>query len=541
MSIDGFLTCLALLVALYTIAPPVAKLRFRLLGWRIWLPSVLLIGSIFYLLLFKYVGLPCDSSPCTWLILEEESRAPNDIAFLVAVLWLGVLAIAYRTRKFSIRSYSTFRNLVEQLLSDRRYGELVELIEPHIENLAKRASRSHWYQRALDRIRIHGTEQEKWLKLPPDAQKGKLEQSLSKRLIKQAHSLALYALKPIASIFPSKDSAEGHARLVIRRILTHEDFVRYISQERSIFALRLMAADRVDYYDFSDRSLTYMIQPPGGPLRQEIWHNDNISQNFYVIDPDNRIINFLFKDARVAERLEVYRPIGDFAIYCVEEDEAYQRFLNSKPRDFEKAKKSDNLFLSCHFFDIMVRSAVRDKIEWHMWLYYMNLLLARIVKRIDAEAPGYDRDSEFPNYAHFIIYTIIQNLRGWVELFENLEVGHVAARIDTLEARHENGSIVKSAILSIGICVKELLRSENVTDKFISYILEVALRAVAAAQQHANGGRVAQALRNSILEGGPLGLEKDYGRRLLVCFRGMDHIVQSEHGELREELERRFA
>ncbi|MGX7953164.1 hypothetical protein ACWPM1_11440 [Tsuneonella sp. HG249] len=307
-----------------------------------------------------------------------------------------------------------------------------------------------------------------------------------------------------------------------------------------MFALSLMTADRVDYYEFSDRSLTYMIEAPGGPLRQEIWDNDNLDRHFYVIDQENYIINFLFKDARVAEKLEVYRPIGEFAIYCVDEDETYQRFLNSKPRDIDKAKKNDSLFLSCHFFDIMVRSAVRDKIEWHMWLYYMNLILSRVVKNIDINASGYDRESEFPNYAHFIIYTIIRNLREWIQLFEYVENDHVAARIKTVRAQHENASIVKSAILSIGICLKELLRSEDVTNEFIAYILEVILRALRAAQQHANGSRVAQALSNSILEGGPMGLEKGDGHRLLICFCEMDHIVQSEHRELKGELERRF-
>lgn len=540
MSIDGFLGCLALLVALYTIAPPVAKLRLRLLGWRIWLPSVLLLAAIFYLLLFKYVGLYCYSSYCTRLSLDHDSRAPNDLAFLMAVLWLCVLAIGYRARKFSIRNYSTFRSLVEQLLSDRRYGELVELVEPHIGNLAKRASRSHWLQRTLDKVRVHGTEKAAWIELLTGKER-EVDPSLLKSLWGGAKSLGLYALKPIAFVFPSEDSAERHARLVIRRILTNENFVRFVSQERSMFALRLMATDRVDYYEFSDRSLTYMIEGPGGPLRQELWDNDNLGRCFYVLDPENQIISFLFRDTKIAEKLEAYRPIGEFALACIDEDEAYRRFLNSKPRDLDKVKRNDNLFLVCHFFDIMVRSAARDKIEWHMWLYYMNLIIARIVKIIDVEAPGYDRDTEFPNYSHFIIYTIFRNLREWIELFKCLEDDHIALQMETVDARHENGRIVKSAILSIGICLRELLRSDNVTNEFIAYILEVILRGLRAAQQHENGGRVAQALTNSILEGGPIGLDQPEGHRLLICFHEMDHMAQIEHRELRDELERRFA
>lgn len=541
MSIDGFLGCLALLVALYTIAPPVAKLRLGLLGWRLWLPSILLVAAIFYLLLFKYVGLNCSKAYCAWLTLDEDSRAPNDLAFVIAVLWLGMLVIIYRARKFSIRNYSTFRNLVEQLLSDRRHGELVELVEPHIENLAKRASRSHWLQRALDKVRVHGTEKAAWIQALAAPKMLEVEPSLLRRLAERAKSIGLYVLKPIASVFPSEDRAERHARLVIRRILTNESFVKFISQERSLFALGLMATDRVDYYEFSDRSLTYMIEAPGGPLRQELWDNDNLDRCFYVIDPENQIINFLFKDAKVAEKLEVYRPIGEFAICCIDDDEAYRRFLNSKPRDTDKAKKNDSLFLVCHFFDIMIRSAARDKIEWHMWLYYMNLILARLLKIIDVQAPGYDRDSEFPNYAHFIIYTIFRNLREWIELFECLEDDHVAVQIDTVNTTHENGHIVKSAILSVGICLRELLRSENISNEFIAYILEVVLRGLRAAQQHKNGGSVAQALTNSILEGGPIGLGKPDGHRLLICFHDMDQMAQFEHRDLRDEMERRFA
>lgn len=542
MSIDGFLACLALLVAIYTIASPVAKLRFRLLGWRIWLPSLVMISAIFYLLLFKYLGLYCYSPYCAPLVLDEKSKVSGDLAFVIVVVWVGVLAIAYGARNFSIRNYSTFRSLVEQLLSDRRYGELVELIDPHINRLAQRATRSHWFQRCIDAIRDEGTEKAAWVKAfaaPNDITTEPF--SFWPRLINKVRSVTLYSLKPILYFLPREDEAEENASLVMRRIFTNEDFVRFISQERPSFALKIMSTDRVDYYEFSDRSIGYMIAPPAGPLRQELSDNDKISQGLYVIHPHNPIINFLFRDSKVAERLEVYRPVGEFAIHSIVEDDAYRRFLNSKPRDIDKSKKNDSLFLSCHFFDIMIRSAARDKIEWHMWLYYMNFLVSEIVKIIDVESPEYDREAEFPNYAHFIIYTIIRNFGEWIELYKYLKPDEVALQIENVESRHESGHIVKSAILSVGICLKILIKSEKVTDEFIAYILEIILRILKSAQQNENGVRIAAALTNSILEGGPMGFGKFGGRRLLACFHEMDYIAQADHGVIKNELERRYA
>jgi hypothetical protein len=232
MSIDGFLACLALLVAIYTIASPVAKLRFRLLGWLVWLPSMIMIFAIFYLLLFRYLGLYCYSQYCAPLVLEEKSSVSNDLAFVVVVVWVGLLAIGYGVRNFSIRNYSTFRSLVEQLLSDRRYGELVELIDPHINRLAKRATRSHWFQRCIDAIRDEGTEKAAWVQAvaaPHEITTGPF--SFWLRLTNKLRSATLYSLKPIAYFLPREDEAQENASLVMRRIFMNEDFVRFISQE----------------------------------------------------------------------------------------------------------------------------------------------------------------------------------------------------------------------------------------------------------------------------------------------------------------------
>ncbi|WP_128893345.1 hypothetical protein [Erythrobacter sp. HKB08] len=540
MSIDGFITCLTLLVGLYTIASPVAKLRFRLLGWKLWAPSAVFLGAITYFLLFDRVAPNCNSSVCSGFEIKPSSRLSNEIAFGLTMLWLSFLGALYSSRKISIRNYRLFRDLVERLISDRKYGEVVELIEPHFDAIALRANRGHWMQRTIDAVRHHGKRSPELEYLFAQHESSVTSAKLRGRVWEAIKGAMLSCAQPFITAFPDEDIKQKNARQIIRRLMSNDEFVRFVAQERTRFALRILESDLSDSYEFSDRAFTFFISGIDAPLRQEIWENDSLGLCFYDIDSDNQIIAYLFTDSKKAEEREVYRPIGEFAFDSLE-DEKYLRLLNSKPRDFDKMKRSDDLFLVIQFFDIMIRSSARDGIEWHMWLYYMNILTRRLVEIIDTDHPDYDENSEFPNFAHFLIYKIVSNLRDWIRLFECLQADSPALIIDSPAATHENGHIIKSAILSVGICIRELLSSDKISDRFIAYVLEIVLRARRDAQQHDNGALVAEALTNSIVEGGPMGFGDMQGHRLLVCFHEMDHVAQYEHRDLGQILEERYA
>jgi hypothetical protein len=306
MSIDGFLTCLTLIVALYALASPIARYRLQLLGWRLWLPSLMALMGVIYLELFDVTGLPCSSTWCQPLVLDPpRTLDPKQIAFLAVLLWLTYVAGIARRPVVGASKLPVVGKLVDRLEVERRYGELIAVIQPHMITIMKAASRELWPQKLIDSVRSHGNKNP-WLELIKPAAE---EPTGTWKSIKQkARSGALYALKPVAKLFPELDVRESAARGILRVIYTNEKLVEYLSKERPLVALDIMLNGQGYDYDFSDRAFHYMISDRGGELPREILLNQSAGRCFYEIDPHNKIVHALFSDTAVAERLEVYRP-----------------------------------------------------------------------------------------------------------------------------------------------------------------------------------------------------------------------------------------
>jgi len=525
MTIDGFLTCLTLIAALYALASPIARYRLQLLGWRLWLPSLMALLAVVYLELFEVIGTPCSSEWCQRLVLDPpRSPDPKQIAFIVTLLWLSYVAFIARRPVVKASKLPVLGRLADRLEIERRYGELIAVIQPHISTIIKAARRELWLQKFLDQVRAHGNKNS-WLELinpPPEKPLRRWD-----RIKRKAHSGMLYALKPLAMLFPKVDARESAASRILRILYTNEKLVEYLSRERPLVALDIMLKRHSYDYDFSDRAFHYMISDRGGQLPREIILNQNTSRCFYEIDPHNEIIYALLSDANIAEKLEVYRPIGNYPLELIEENsDGYRDVISaSKPRKDESIF-SDPSFVAIRFFDIMIRSSMRDSIEWHMWLFYMNLLVDKLVEYMSIKHPDYDAEKEFPNFAHYLIYEVFSSYGSWLQAIDCCPEDSPAVRIQSVEPRHDNGSIIKSTMLSIGQSLGHLVQSANVTDDFVTYILEIVMRDLKGLAAKPGGGVLVDALTRSIIARGAYGEKPEYGERLKRCFGQMDLMIR---------------
>ena len=86
MTLDGFLSFLALFIAFYAIVSPVTRLRAQLhLGIQVPL-ALLAITLVLYFEFFSLVSQPCrlpSVEACTWLVFPKDaSFTPPQAAFL---------------------------------------------------------------------------------------------------------------------------------------------------------------------------------------------------------------------------------------------------------------------------------------------------------------------------------------------------------------------------------------------------------------------------------------------------------------------------
>lgn len=519
MTIDGFLQFLGLVVAVYALFSVVIRYRLRLHGWLLWFPTTAVLVAVVYLLLFDLLGVGCNSNWCASLRLSEgEGFTPSKLAFIIILLWLAYISALFTRTSTSKRQLPLLASLVDRLVAERRFPELIDFVEPHIKLMSRCASRQFPLQKFCDRARWHGN--------PYLFNRPRMSDLTAwERTKLSAEGFFLRISKPLVRRLPEKTKAEEAALRILRVLYANERVVEFLALERPQVALKLMDT-RAHDYDFSDRAFEIMMAHPESDLRRETLLNQNVGRCFYEIDPSNPLIHALFADSEVANRLQVWRPVGNYPLRLLERNEhGYRETISAaKPQD-DQLLIRDPAYVMTRFFDIMVRSAMRDGIEWHMWLFYFDLLVDKILKSMNRSHPDYDPTAEFPNLGYFIIYEVFDLYGQWLSAIECCREDSPAVQIERTSPQNENGSIAKSTMISMGNSLKHLIESDA-DDRLVAYIIEVVMRDYRNLKRLPNGARLQETLRNSLIARGAFGKEPHYGRRLRECYDQIDHAIR---------------
>jgi hypothetical protein len=532
MTIDGFLQFLGLVVAVYALLGVVNRYRLRLLGWWLAAPTVGAFVASVYLLLFDVVGARCAGRWCSILELSPASGVtPNRTAFLVVLTWLIYVAALSRWKPVGTRHLPLLSALIDRLAAEKRFAELVDFVEPHIELISRCARRQFRLQKLRDAIRWQGNPFVALAK-PAGPQPTRVEQWK-----KIGVARALRAMKPLERLLPQTSRKQEAALRMLRTVYTNEPLVEFIALERSMFAVRLMEIGGQDY-DFGDRAFDLMMAHPQSQLRRETLLNQNVGLCFYEIDAKNPLIHALFADAKVAERLEVYRPIGDYPLRLLRQNvDSYRQVISASKPPEDKLVHADPTYIMIRFFDIMVRSSMRDEVEWHMWLFYFDILVGKLLQSMDTSHPDYRSNDEFPNLGYYLIYEILDAYGDWLRTIECCGENSPVVQIGSTAPVHDNGSILKSTILSIGNSIAHLLK-EEAEERFITYVLGMLMRTYRDLANRKNGGpRAQEALRRSIIAGGIYGLEPVHIARLGDCYADIDPLLRFETEDFGDALQ----
>ena len=135
MDFNGLVAFLGLTVAIFAVMPKHKKLdlRLRLNQFDLFLLTVafLSLAYFMYLPVLQKLELAIDLGPWLW---GFNLQIFTNTVLLVSVLYL---ALRLKTTKISKSNIQKANELFEQLLFDRKYGELVELLDRHIEAIIK--------------------------------------------------------------------------------------------------------------------------------------------------------------------------------------------------------------------------------------------------------------------------------------------------------------------------------------------------------------------------------------------------------------------
>lgn len=209
-------------------------------------------------------------------------------------------------------------------------------------------------------------------------------------------------------------------------LLVDPRFSELYSDLASELGLKILRDDSIEKFPRQDvvhRYLRAQLETENTLLYRDLEQNtamDGLYQ--YKLEEENRLVYALFSDFKRAEDLNVYKPIGDKTREIIreqrrEEFDKYhdQRLTNTRIRDDYIFR--DPVFVGIQFFDVMVREAFDQEVDWHVWLSYYESFTCEICRNYEITEYS-DPDAEWPNDYSRLLYEMVSNMRDWIKMLE---------------------------------------------------------------------------------------------------------------------------
>jgi len=536
MSLDGFLTFLALLVALPALASNVTRLTVRLRGTVPLILSLIAGVLILYFEFFDVTGRPCmaGAEACGWLVLGQKGwLSANQVAFLIVMVWCFCVWLCLSRRRLLSAHLPRLARLAEALATERRYSEFCELLEPHLDLIAK----VHDGKRGWAGLRS-------WVVLEPRVEieeriaRAKGEAVPTRSKLAQLWRRAAPVRNRVAKILPSARAEVAAASALMRMLYRRPDFTTFLARNRPAFALKLAAPRHSLVFDFTDGFFASLLSDPGSPLFMEVRENQNEGAGGYWFPDHNPILKTLVGDAKNAERLGLWDPIRAVAIGGLRQDVTpqYRAYLNGPATNFsEEGRWSDRTFVCIRVMDLMVDAALRQEVTWHMWLFEMPEIVEALIELYDVDPKAETRFEEWPTRAAYLLYAAFDAMTDWIAPIASLPDGNSHLKLKSEEPKHQNENIPKSAILALSGAVRAVLLTDRVEPRFKRYLVDLALHCLRDLPSKGNRAGFRRALQASLVAGGVLD-KSDHHAALLDVINTSDPALAYELKDLRAAL-----
>ena len=535
MTLDGLLTLLTLLVAIYTLLPRVTKLRAKLgLGLQ-----RLLAGLAFLLVLYIHFfeqiinaclaewGEVCEQFPS----FTGDLFSPSESSFIVALAWSILAWVTHKlfSRPKASSSLATISKIVDNLIYEQRHAELIELVGPWLPLIDRASRRSLPLQKLHDRIismkRVgFGEFQNNYKKRHSMGR----ESSLRVLIAKRCHVIA-----NLAVLIPAQRRAESEAIGIVRALCQSKDLRNYVIKVRPYFALPILTMRGSD--NFLDAYLTGLISDTNSILYQEFERNSRFPPGIQPLE-GNQILGALLNDASVAEKLNVWNPIKNHVLALLSSSESpdpeFTASLNRKAEDFGREQWGNPIFAGIYFYDVMVTSAARQGIRWHMWLYHLGWIVEKLENNYDTSDPKVNESDEFPTRSARLIYEAVGVLRNWILLVKELPENspHMKSEVldvctdrsrsgSTWQSLDDNSNIPVSAANTFGFCMNTIVLSERINEKFKCYIYEIVVDTIRKLEDP----WYSMLIQCTVRAGSTLPVCDEYGRKLYSLHSQIDH------------------
>lgn len=442
------MTILSLAVAIYTLRPleRVLDLKFKFAWYDgiVVFSAIVLVLYILYQPVLQELDWAFDFGPWRW-----EFDASLATIIVVALVWVVVRLRFGGLRRKRIHVFS---RLATDLLHKRKTGELVEMLKRYLPQLMKIYENDYslvrlrnWLAPSIWEVLGHRRNQtEQW----PKAVRS------SSRLLSR--------------LLPTYEESRDSAKETVHRILLSDNFVETVATAYPYFAMSVLKYDVHELVGFQDKWFQFVLDDPNSVVYAEIQRNQVMqtdSYHQYQYDPENRCLFFYFADVRNAERLKLYKSIGDYL--CVEygkrrRNPEADRFNQPLDRYCDIEVRNCPAYSVIRLFDYMISQSLYQGIPWHMWLHYLPIFADKILANLSPH-DDVNLDSEFPTPYHFQLYEIINVLCKWIASAQDVP------EYESEEDRER--AIPMQSVIALGRVMNAILLSPVLEAKFLSYMV----------------------------------------------------------------------
>ena len=391
--------------------------------------------------------------------MEYNAFKFNIYHFIFLSLYLS-LKIKYFT--FAIRKIKKVDRLVDNLIQEEKFNDLIEFLDINFKRLEKISERKTIYLKLIDKAKKKDYTLEHFF-------------GEGKRTIKFKRFIN-FSLIPLR-IFPDYSSYCSDASIIISKIILHDAFLDHIVKSHSYIFLKFFEINehyRGDYVDIIFRKL---LSDTRSILFIELENTQNLHHysNYWIIDA-NKLIYYLFNDPKTAEKLGVWTPIGEYVIEKLDYLKRHPELdnYNMNIQNFhESSRWKSDIFIAIHFFDVMIGQSLYKHVKWHMWLHYYRYFVEGIIKNHSNTDIYYDEYEEWPTRYEYLIYQIFSNMCNWLKSLDEIDPNEEHVQLGNMDLTMNNGSIPMSTMNVIGQCLKILYDSKTISNHFKYYIFSI--------------------------------------------------------------------
>jgi hypothetical protein len=532
------ITVVSLAVAIYAVTPRERQLSLMLkLGafGSFWIFAAVFFLATFYLSFYEFFEAHGTAAHSTaW----PTGITPTRCVPLVLLAGMCVLWIRIKYTRLSVRHIRRFHKLAGEMLWNGAHAELLALFQDHIRELFAIAHSDFRLSKLRRRIVSHLSPKFEDLIASLDPEIRAIgPNGIAPGGPKPLNWALRFFAKPLLRVLPTYDAEALDASEIIRTVLLNEPFVASLARYRPYLGVKALEiwTEKYDREEFLNLYMNELMGNTTSIIYAEIAANQNqLRGPRYELPRTNRLLCSLFADARVAHSLEVYRPVGEFALRELDrlakdpQNDPYNRPLE----DFDEAGCwRSSIFVCLRFFDIMVTEALFQGIEWHMWLYYLTHFTEKIVRNYRPSEPDVDDDKEWSIKYSWLLYQIFSTLRDWIKATNEVSDDQKNIQLQNSRADNENNNIAKSSILALGHCVSIVLKSDAIGDALKNSLTDMAFELYFGLRRSQNRSAYAQVLAASLQNGGTMHLSsrRDHRQALAAYFQRNKHEYLITH------------